>query len=835
MRINGNLVFNSDASGELQNVFIERVSTLPAIATGVDAGRIVFNTSNKIYYYSDGSSWVALATGGNATALQAEVDAIEATIGTAINANGTYNQAAFTGTNYLTGATSLTNALTLLDSQMHTNDYLADLLDVALVAPSMGQYLKYNGSKWYNETLVLADVTNVTATASELNTLHGLTATTTELNYVHGVTSPIQTQLQGKQPLSATLTGLAALTGTGIVVETSANTFIDRTLVAPATGMTISDITLGNATFAFTHNLLALEGLSGFGFVVKTADGVLVTESITGSTGRIVVTNGDGVASAPTIDLATVTQATSGNFVKVTLDGYGRVTGNTAVTTMDITNLVDSVYVNASGDTMTGTLTFTSGTVTGLAAPAAASDAATKGYVDAAITGLSWKTAVHVLSTANVSITSPGANIDGHPLDVGDRVLLIGQGAQAEDGIYVFNGANVPLTRSLDAATVNELKTATVFVQAGTHANTGWTQSNAYLNTDFTGQVWVQFSGGSVYTAGNGIAISGNSISATLGLGLSFDSSNAIALHLDPASALSDTTGALTLVLASMGGLEVAAGALQIKTAGVTNAMLVHSSVTVDADSGTGSFALGETLNVIGTSAQGISTSVATSAGVTTFTITAADASSSNKGVAKFATPTFAVTSGSVDIAAAGVTNAMLVNSKVTLKGDTGSYDLSLGTAATIAGAGAIHTAVSGSSLTVSVDVATATVLGVASFSATDFTVTAGAVALHPKTITNTVTDVAVTTPAAGQTLVYSTAASKFVNRPTYFLYSGASSTSHTVAHNLGQKYCNVTVVDSSDEVVIPQSITFVDGNSLTVTFTSAIACKVVVMGVNAA
>lgn len=44
----------------------------------------------------------------------------------------------------------------------------------------------------------LTDVTDVTASAAELNTLDGITASTTELNYVDGVTSAIQTQLDGK-------------------------------------------------------------------------------------------------------------------------------------------------------------------------------------------------------------------------------------------------------------------------------------------------------------------------------------------------------------------------------------------------------------------------------------------------------------------------------------------------------------------------------------------------------------------------------------------------------------------------------------------------------------
>lgn len=55
------------------------------------------------------------------------------------------------------------------------------------------------------------------------------------------------------------------------------------------------------------------------------------------------------------------------------------------------------------------------------------------------------------------------------------------------------------------------------------------------------------------------------------------------------------------------------------------------------------------------------------------------------------------------------------------------------------------------------------------------------------------------------------------------------ASASHTVTHNIGTKYCQVTVVDESDEVVLPDTITFVDGNSLTVTFAIAVKCKVIV------
>lgn len=52
-----------------------------------------------------------------------------------------------------------------------------------------------------------------------------------------------------------------------------------------------------------------------------------------------------------------------------------------------------------------------------------------------------------------------------------------------------------------------------------------------------------------------------------------------------------------------------------------------------------------------------------------------------------------------------------------------------------------------------------------------------------------------------------------------------------TVTHNLGIKYCNVSVVDSDDEVFIPQSIKFVDANTLQVTLNSDISGRVIVTG----
>lgn len=61
------------------------------------------------------------------------------------------------------------------------------------------------------ETLNVASITDLTATAAELNTLDGITATTVELNYTDGVSGPIQTQLDGK--LSSSLPQNALFVG----------------------------------------------------------------------------------------------------------------------------------------------------------------------------------------------------------------------------------------------------------------------------------------------------------------------------------------------------------------------------------------------------------------------------------------------------------------------------------------------------------------------------------------------------------------------------------------------------------------------------------------------
>ncbi len=68
------------------------------------------------------------------------------------------------------------------------------------------------------------------------------------------------------------------------------------------------------------------------------------------------------------------------------------------------------------------------------------------------------------------------------------------------------------------------------------------------------------------------------------------------------------------------------------------------------------------------------------------------------------------------------------------------------------------------------------------------------------------------------------------------YVHDGAvAATSHTVVHNIGAQYCNVTIVDSANKQIFPDSVTFNSTTTLTVTFLSAITCKVIVTGKYAA
>ena len=137
--------------------------------------------------------------------------------------------------------------------------------------------------------LSLAKITDVTATAAEVNVLDGITASTTELNYVDGVTSNIQTQLNNKLAVAPDGTNNLIDSGNKVALTYLPDVVLGQMLyagtVVPSTGVatlttnaktklgtTSNTITLTNDTSSIT-GYAANEG----NYYLCSADGTFAT------------------------------------------------------------------------------------------------------------------------------------------------------------------------------------------------------------------------------------------------------------------------------------------------------------------------------------------------------------------------------------------------------------------------------------------------------------------------------------------------------------------------------------------------------------------------------
>lgn len=361
--------------------------------------------------------------------------------------------------------------------------------------------------------------------------------------------------------------------------------------VSGSTGLSVSGspiTTSGTITLTLGTELQGLSALSANGLVARTTTGTYASRTLTGTTGNIVVTNGDGIAGNPTVNLATAGTPVTNFFGQFTTDTFGRVTATAAATSGNITTALGYTPVNKAGDTMTGALNMGGFGITNLAAAVNGSDAVTKNQLDAATTGLSWKQAVAVATTANITLSGL-QTIDGYAVQAGNRVLVKNQTTQSQNGIYVaVNGG--AWTRASDMDVAAEFPDSAVFVQQGaTLADTAWVQVTDSVTVGTSNIVWIQFSGTGTYTAGQGLTLTGNTfalaspVATTLGgTGLSsIGTANQI---------LGVNTGATGLeykTVAAGTGITVtpSAGTLTIANAGVTS-IVAGTGVSISGSTG---------------------------------------------------------------------------------------------------------------------------------------------------------------------------------------------------------------------------------------------------------
>lgn len=169
-----------------------------------------------------------------------------------------------------------------------------------------------------------------------------------------------------------------------------------------------------------------------------------------------------------------------------------------------------------------------------------------------------------VVVTTNMSLSSPGSTINGHTMAAGDTVLLTGQTTTTQNGIYIWNNAT-SLTRRADSSSNTSIYSGTMISVGNadnTNGDTVWMQTtvgtgtNGAITIGTDSQTWIKPFTTTTYTAGNGINIASNVVSAKQGTGTA-QSANAAAqsnngilvdangIYIDPASGVRKVYGTI--------------------------------------------------------------------------------------------------------------------------------------------------------------------------------------------------------------------------------------------------------------------------------------------------
>lgn len=272
---------------ELQNAVIQNLASAPS---NPKAGQHYFDTTTNIEYIWDGTAWVNAMSQGNytfqngieeisgrvvqlklATSTNATVTATSSGLAVSVPDASTTTKGVIEIATDTEASTGTSEVLAVNPKQLATKvtangaitgatkckiTYDAKGLVTAGADLAASDIPNLSLSKITDVTATAAEVNvldGITASTAELNILDGVTASTTELNYVDGVTSNIQTQLNGKVAANAAIT---AATKCKITYDT-------KGLVTAGADLTASDIPDLSSTYVTQTQIGAANGVAG--------------------------------------------------------------------------------------------------------------------------------------------------------------------------------------------------------------------------------------------------------------------------------------------------------------------------------------------------------------------------------------------------------------------------------------------------------------------------------------------------------------------------------------------------------------------------------------------
>ena len=306
-----------------------------------------------------------------------------------------------------------------------------------------GKYLTTDGTSPSWDSIVVADISDLTATATELNYTNGvtsaiqtqldakvetlsdlsITATATEINYTSGVTSSIQNQLDAKAEtlgdleVTATSTELNYASGVTSAIQTQ----LDGK--EPADATILKDADIGSSVLAYDSNL------QGFvtAFTIPTTDG---------ASGQALLTNGAGVIAFGDVDALPAQTGNSGKYL--TTDGTSP--SWDSIDVADISDLTaTATELNYTDGVTSAIQTQLDGKVESLSDLGVTTTSTELNYVDgvtsAIQTQLDAKGTVSTLSDLGITATATELNyVDGVTSDIQTQIDAKGTGSVTSVG-----------------------------------------------------------------------------------------------------------------------------------------------------------------------------------------------------------------------------------------------------------------------------------------------------------------------------------------------------------------------------------------------------------------